>query len=254
MWHMKNSLKFTDWLGRFACRVCSKILGIGSAERAWGDVKKIKTDRRAHLSATVTKMQATIYGRHCSEKAKLRRLGKAEATEAFWEEADFEHLALGKFGLQRIDFDGTKKTMRVFRAWFEDWEAEIYDHNDPVNNMKLVSKYGGLSWRDLDSPTTVFTADLHDMYFHRSRKRGERGYQVIGYESSYDEIQNPDAYAHWSMVNNEDEDCAAIYDCIIDYYTKNPDPYIKIVTRGDVEEQAKEQAVENDDDENSDSD
>ena len=35
IWHSKNSLRYTKVFGRLACRVCSKILGIGSAERAW---------------------------------------------------------------------------------------------------------------------------------------------------------------------------------------------------------------------------
>jgi hypothetical protein len=236
IWHMKNSLKFTEWFGRFACRVCSKILGIGSAERAWGDVKHIKKDNRAHLSGGATEKQATIYGRHCSEKAKFRQLGKTETTQLFWEEEDFEHLALGKYGLERIELEGQKKTMRVFRAWFEEWEEAIFEKCDPVNNMKLVTKYGGLSWRDLDNPVSIYTSDSYDMYFHKSRKKGERGYQVIGYESSYNEIDSPEAYDHWCLTPNEDGDCAAIYDCIVDYYDKNPDPYIDIIKRGDEDE------------------
>jgi hypothetical protein len=230
IWHMKNSLKFTEWLGRFACRVCSKILGIGSAERAWGDVKKIKTDRRAHLSAGATQMQATIYGRHCSEKAKFRRLGKEESSEPFWEEDDFDHLGLGRYGLERPDLDGTRKTKRIFRAWFEDWEKEIYEKCDPVH-QKLVEKYGGLSWRDLDDPQTIFTADTHDMYFCRSRKKGEKGYQIIGYESDYHADENHDAYDHWNLPDNDDGDCAAVYDCIIDYYENNPDQYISVIRK-----------------------
>ena len=147
IWHMKNSLRFTKWLGKFACRVCSKILGIGSAERAWGDVKKIKTDRRAHLSAKATKMQATIYGRHCAEKAKFRRSTKADTeTIAFWDEDDFSDLGLGKYGMDQAEIEGTKRTMRIFHAWFEDWEKAIFEKCDPVHNQRLVEKYGGLSW------------------------------------------------------------------------------------------------------------
>ena len=42
LWNQKYSLPSTKVLGFVACRVTSKILGIGSAERSWGDVK---TDR-----------------------------------------------------------------------------------------------------------------------------------------------------------------------------------------------------------------
>jgi hypothetical protein len=36
-------------LGAFACIVCSKLLGIGSAERSWGGVKHLKTNKRSHI-------------------------------------------------------------------------------------------------------------------------------------------------------------------------------------------------------------
>ena len=39
MWHEKYSLPYTKVLGYVACRVCSKLAGIGAAERSWGDVK-----------------------------------------------------------------------------------------------------------------------------------------------------------------------------------------------------------------------
>ena len=42
IWHQKYSLPSTKVLGFLACRLTSKILGIGSAERSRGDVKTIK--------------------------------------------------------------------------------------------------------------------------------------------------------------------------------------------------------------------
>ena len=50
IWHKKETLHYTKIFGAFACRVCSKILGIGSAERSWGDVKHLKVNKRAHLN------------------------------------------------------------------------------------------------------------------------------------------------------------------------------------------------------------
>jgi hypothetical protein len=48
-WHKKYSLAYIQVLGFVACRVCSKLCGIGPAERAWTAVKTIKTDKRSHL-------------------------------------------------------------------------------------------------------------------------------------------------------------------------------------------------------------
>ena len=45
LWHKKYSLPSKKVLGFVACRVTSKILGIGSVEHSWGDVKKIKSGK-----------------------------------------------------------------------------------------------------------------------------------------------------------------------------------------------------------------
>ena len=45
LWHQKYSLPFTKAIGFFACRVTSKFLGIGAAERSWGEVKTIKSGK-----------------------------------------------------------------------------------------------------------------------------------------------------------------------------------------------------------------
>ena len=54
-WHDIYSVPTTKVLGWVACRVTSKILGIGSAERAWGAVKQLKSGKRGHLSGSNTK-------------------------------------------------------------------------------------------------------------------------------------------------------------------------------------------------------
>ena len=64
LWHEKYSLPYTEVLGFIACRVTSKILGIGSAERSWGDVKHLKSNKRSHLSGDKIEKQAILYSRH----------------------------------------------------------------------------------------------------------------------------------------------------------------------------------------------
>ena len=54
LWHQKYSLPFTKVLGFFACRVTSKVIGIGAAERSWGDVKTIKSGKRSAISSDVS--------------------------------------------------------------------------------------------------------------------------------------------------------------------------------------------------------
>jgi len=47
-WHQKYSLPVTQVLGKLACLVLSKILGIGTAERNWKQVGTIKDDQLCH--------------------------------------------------------------------------------------------------------------------------------------------------------------------------------------------------------------
>jgi hypothetical protein len=70
--HKNNSLRYTAILGKLACLVCSKSLGIGSTERSWGDVKHLKTDKRSKLSDVSTKIQSTIFGASCVEQSRIK--------------------------------------------------------------------------------------------------------------------------------------------------------------------------------------
>ena len=53
LWHQKYFFPPIKLLGFVACRVTSKILGIGSAERSWGDVKTIKSGKRSALGSEI---------------------------------------------------------------------------------------------------------------------------------------------------------------------------------------------------------
>jgi hypothetical protein len=63
-------------LGKFACGICSKIVGIGLAKCNWGDVKTLKTGKRSHLSAEATEKQAMTYGASRAFEARNRRNDK----------------------------------------------------------------------------------------------------------------------------------------------------------------------------------
>ena len=116
MWHYRNSFRYTKVLGAIVCRVCSKILGIGSAERSWGDVKHIKTNKRSHLSAERTKKQSTIFGSYCMEKADRMKKAKMDDESkgpiTMWSDDDFDR----RFDIFAIDEVGnqSKQPERIF--------------------------------------------------------------------------------------------------------------------------------------------
>ena len=79
LWHEKYSLPYTTVLGYVACRVTSKLCGIGPAERSWGGVKQVKDSKRSYLSGESTEKRSILfvlsilYGRGLNVK-KWKRL------------------------------------------------------------------------------------------------------------------------------------------------------------------------------------
>ena len=73
LWHQKYSLTFTKILGFVACRVTSKVLGIGAAERSWGEVKTIKSGKRSTISSDVSEKQSIVYTSACIESARIEQ-------------------------------------------------------------------------------------------------------------------------------------------------------------------------------------
>jgi hypothetical protein len=69
-WHHTWTLPRTKVLGKLACLVLSKVLGIGTAERNWKQVKKIKYGDHANLGNKVTAKISNVYGQY--QQVKLR--------------------------------------------------------------------------------------------------------------------------------------------------------------------------------------
>jgi hypothetical protein len=63
-WHQKYSLPVTKVLGKLACFVLSKILGIGTLERNWKQVKAVKSGQRVNKTICKTTKQVLIYAQY----------------------------------------------------------------------------------------------------------------------------------------------------------------------------------------------
>ena len=87
-WHEMYSLHHTMVFGFVACRLSSKVLGIGAAERSWGDVKHIKSGKRSHLGAESTEKRAVLYTTVRINEARMKREAM-EKVDAPWENAMF---------------------------------------------------------------------------------------------------------------------------------------------------------------------
>ena len=72
-WHEMYSLHHTKVLGPVGCRTCSKQCGIGAAERGWGDVKSIKTGKRASIGTSIEK-RAILYSTAKITQARIKQV------------------------------------------------------------------------------------------------------------------------------------------------------------------------------------
>jgi hypothetical protein len=63
-WHQKYTLESTTVLGKLACFVLSKIIGIGMAERNWKQVKKVKKGDCAKTGVEKTSKQVLVYSQY----------------------------------------------------------------------------------------------------------------------------------------------------------------------------------------------
>ena len=94
-WHERYSYPYTEYLGKLACRVTSKVMGIGEAERIWKAVKKIRVGQRGSLTPEKAKKQAIIAASYSMEKSKARRQ-RYNTAGRLWTDEDFETCMLGE--------------------------------------------------------------------------------------------------------------------------------------------------------------
>ena len=73
LWHQKYSLPSTKVIGFIACRLTSKILGIGSFECSWGYVKTIKSVKISTLGSDLSGNQSIVYKSSCIEESRIGR-------------------------------------------------------------------------------------------------------------------------------------------------------------------------------------
>ena len=230
-WHFRYSLRSTEILGKLACLVLSKILGIGSTERHWKDVKQVQSQYRCRLNAENIKKESTIVGMYCAERGEIRRKSQARAGK-LWEENDFESLGLDKFGVdvERLTAP-TKEPTRIVRAWKETWETKLLSKRNEIYEARLLRKYGGLKWRDPDNNNAIVTADPKCMYYWKEKRGVAPDYFVAGMLSGYDKSAQFDEMDDktWDLwARNED-----LFECIMNYYAENPDESIVVYEEGD---------------------
>lgn len=120
LWHCKDSATRTEVFGKVAVKVCSKILGIGSAERSWGDVKHLKSNKGSHLSSQKVKKQSTLYGQSCMEIARSKMQDTSNPLHCWFDDNLEEVIHL----FEETPVNVNIRPVKVFRAWIEPLDNE----------------------------------------------------------------------------------------------------------------------------------
>jgi hypothetical protein len=156
LWHQKYSLNTTQVLGRLACLVLSKILGIGTAERNWKQFKAAKTGQRSRIATYKAKKQVLIYAKYqqaraCAHTQKLSYAGK------LWDDDDFESSKIDYFckeikeSLHGNDVAvGAAAPIWILQLCRDKWEEKkIGTKGDQIFEAQIIAKYGGLKLLDI---------------------------------------------------------------------------------------------------------
>ena len=186
LWHKMYSVPFTKVFGKVACRVCSKPLGCGQAERNWGALKHLKNGKRSHLSAEKAQRQATVFGAACIDKSRaLQALEEKDGflVESRWTDADIAlQVGMESWDSMPGDVPLPEVPKRLFKAWIEDWEWDCIHSKDSVAEAKLLQKYGGMSWVDPNDFELYKVEECNMEYLGRGR--GSEGWCLIATRDS----------------------------------------------------------------------
>ena len=123
-WHHTWTLSRNKVLGKLACFVLSKILGRGTAERSWKQLKKIKYGDRANLGNEVTVKITNDCGQYQQVKS-CNRDDQRSSVGRLWTEEDLNCMKRNVFCADivvSLDMDAKLRNMRTFRKWKEVWQ------------------------------------------------------------------------------------------------------------------------------------
>jgi hypothetical protein len=102
----------------------SKILEIGAAQRSWGDVKTLRSNKRSHLSNLKIEKQSIMYTSARLAEARLERIEKEKidaGNSDMWGDNDVNfYLGLDKFGVDVDSLKDAGQPKRKVNCWIEE--------------------------------------------------------------------------------------------------------------------------------------
>lgn len=247
-WHQAYSALYYDAFTLVACRVTSKILGIGSAERAWGDVKHLKNGKRSHLGHENTEKASIVYGQACLRNRSIQR----ELKPDIWSFDDLddaklmasltEYLQPAAVTTNCVDSDddsmddsNQEKPSGLFVTQFVDDREKVKAYVEPIERTTYLKKqhddhfyhlnrkYGGKRYIDPDT-RRGYIIETVQWYVPPHSKSSKGCYCVLGVEKNCKNPKNP----HYDRVEINDE-------CLLQIRICEQDPIYMLVDEQELE-------------------
>ena len=111
------------------------------------------------------------------------------------------------FGMRKI-YQVKRIPIYIVNCWIEDWEAKATSTYNPVYKAKLLRKYSGLEWIDIDNNVLCHAGDTLKWL-----GKCQMGWNVIGYTENWVETDPNQHWDYWSIF----KDCP-LHDCLLEYY------------------------------------
>ena len=93
-----------------------------------------------------------------------------------------------------------KKTrIRKFRMYFEDWEQPAAKKEDPENKQRILTKYGGLQFKDIDNGD-VLTIDRDELHYSTPAKGSDwkfKQYHLMVYQET--KREDKESWVPWDI-------------------------------------------------------
>ena len=197
------------------CLVLSKILGIGTAERNWKQVKLIKTGQCSNIHADKCKKQVTLYGQNQQLRARAR-VAKLSSVGKLWEDGDFKTLKMDlycKDMMEALEIDATQ-SKKILQNWQEMKEKKKLGPQEGILLHEwLKKKYVGFNLNENEGKYRVLT--VHTLEF-RNEGRNKR-YMLVCVLDDFDKTLEDDDEANKGKFDLWDFH-PAMYDCFRMYY------------------------------------
>ena len=144
LWHQKYSIPCTNILAFVSYRVTSKVVGIGTTDYSWGDVKTIKPGKISAISSYVSKKQSIVYTYACIESARIKHYNSDKnindhySSHNWNEDDDSFYWQLEKWGLGKLFWDEPEPVTKESRYYIEDRGKSIRREHDQRSHSPFL--------------------------------------------------------------------------------------------------------------------